>query len=482
MIRTFHILLLAGCLCLTACQSDLHFVPDSFRSATAEITGDETGVSMVFPSDAGVATLSFETNRAWTAVFVNDRAREWCSLPAESGKKGSSTLTVNVLANDGYDERSASILLRCEDVQRTVVVTQKQRDALLLSPGRVELPQAGGGFTIEVRSNIDYSVTIPSAYSWLHAVGTKGLVATTRTFQVDANPDVEPRQGFVTVTSSLGEEVVAVYQTGEEPALVISETAVDMPGDGGSFDVQVTSNLDVEIASIPDPCDWVGEIQTKTLSTNTYCFSVAPNAGCGDREMELVFFNRPYGLSDTVHVRQGFQRILLSEASVDLPSREVDFTVLLDGIEVEEYQVTLSHRWLWMGDREPGDGFTRLRLHAQENDASVFREGLVLLERKGVQRVDTVSVKQCGRLPGFWFSTAVREVKAPMLDEHAKDAWILWGDGSFERYAADLVHSYAEPGRHTVWVEGRWIVPIQITEPEDGMKIDFSGLTEGDRR
>lgn len=473
------VILLAGSLCLTACQPDLHFLPESFQSSSAEMTGDETGVSVVFSANAGIATMTFASNQEWTASFLNERAKEWCSIPFESGQRGSYTLKISVAPNDSYDERAASIILACKDLKRTVVVTQKQRDALLLSPGRVEMPQAGGRFTIEVKANVDYQMTIPN-YSWLHGVDTKGLVTTTRTIAVDPNPDVEPRQGYVTVSSSLGSEEVVVYQAGEDPAIVLSTKEVEMPAEGGTFDVQLTSNLDVEIVALPDGCDWVEEIQTKTMSTHTYYYAVAPNDGRAVRAMSLVFRNSKFGQSDTVHVRQAYLPILLSDAKLELPGREVSFAVKVDGVQPEEYNVTLSHRWLWQDEREVGDGFTLIWLHAQDNPDGDLREGVITLERKGVSRVDSVKVTQYGQMPGFSFSTALREVQAPVLDVKAEDAWILWGDGSFERYAPGLIHRYAQAGWHDIWVEGRSLAPFQLPSLEDGMKIDFSGLYVGE--
>jgi hypothetical protein len=473
-----NLLFITICFALAACRPDLHFMPDSFYSATAEIWGDQTEVSLVFPADAGSASVTFESNKDWTLSFVNDRAKDWCSVPFEGGHDGTYTMRVSVTPNGDYDERSATIVLSCGELLRTIVVTQKQKDALLLSPGRVELSPEGGTFTIEVKANIDYSVTLPETVSWIHTVSTKGLVATTRTFRVDANENIGPRQGSIMVSSSLGKEEVTVYQAGEEPVLVVSEHEVDMPASGGAFAVQVTSNLNVEIVSVPDPCDWVEEIQTKALSTNTYYYAVAPNPSAAERTMALVFRNQQLGLADTVLVRQAFDRILVSDTLAELPSREIRFAVLVDGDQPEEYQVTLSHRWLWMGERETGEDYSYLWLSAQANDGLEPRTGYVSLERKGVARIDSVTVIQSGRMPGFSFSTAQREVKAPELDAKATDVWILWGDGSFERYAADAIHRYAESGWHDIWVEGRSLAPLLIPAPADGMKIDFSGLKE----
>lgn len=290
---------------LTACQPDLHFLRDTLPFPDAEISENGGTVSLVFSSDAGSTTLSFQSNKRWTAFFLNDRAREWCSIPSESGERGTYKLCVSVTENQTYDERSATIILQCEDVRRVVVVTQKQLDALLLSPGRVEIAQEGGDFTIEVKTNVDFTLSVPSEVStWLHRVGTKGLESYSYTFQADANTDLQPRQAVLKVDSSLGNEVVTVYQPGEDPALVISAREVEVPTMGGSFEVQITSNLDVETEYLPASCDWVEEVKTKMFSTNTYYFLVEPNGTGEAREMSLVFRNAEYKLSDTLHVRQ----------------------------------------------------------------------------------------------------------------------------------------------------------------------------------
>jgi len=289
-------LILAGCLALTACQPDLRFEPDFCYSETAEITLGESDVSLVFPADSSTATLTFETSTDWTATFVDERAKDWCSIPFEEGHDGTYAMRVSVTSNEVPEERSTSIILTCKKVQRTIVVLQQRRNILRLEPDSVSIPCVGGRFRIAVTSNLDFSVRMGGDGSWLRLVGTKDLVTSEPLFEVDENPGKEAR------------------------------------------------------------------------------------------------------------------------------------------------------------------------------------EGLILFECIGAALTDTVVVTQSGQMPGFSFNTAQREAKAPVLDAAASDAWIYWGDGSVERYAAGLTHSYAEAGWHTIRVEGCSMAPLMIAEPEDGMKIDFSGL------
>jgi hypothetical protein len=63
----------------------------------------------------------------------------------------------------------------------------------------------------------------------------------------------------------------------------------------------------VQIQIQPASCDWVEEVKTKMISTHTYYFAAAPNGTGETREMDLVFQNEEYGLSEALHVRQQYQ-------------------------------------------------------------------------------------------------------------------------------------------------------------------------------
>ena len=370
----------------TACKPELYFQPDQFQSVDATITGNEEKVSLLFSSTAGSATLSFKTNKQWTASFVNDRAREWCSLSAESGTRGTFSLTVSAKGNQAYDDREAAIVLRCEDLKRTIVVTQKPLEALLLTPSRVELPQEGGRFDIEIKTNVGFTFSVPGeASQWMRRIQTKALIPYKLTIEVDPNTELKPRRASLIIKSELGNETVTVYQLGEDPALVLSERELEVPTAGSEFAVRITSNLDVEMEILPATCDWVEEMKTKTISTNTYSFMAALNETGETREMSLVFKNAEYKLSDTLHIRQAF-------------------------------------------------------------------------------------------LPGFSYTTNKMIVNGPSLNESSEGAKIFWGDGKFEPYSPGLTHKYAQPGKHTVQVEGSSLEPVKIPELEDGMVLDFSRI------
>ena len=190
-------------LLLTGCRPDIEFVEGSFRSGPADVTASGGNISMIFSSGAGSASVDLKASGKWSATFVNDRAGDWCSLSTSSGKRGTATITVSVTENKEYDDRSASINFVCGDVKRTIVVTQKKKDALLLTSTRQDVVKEGGRFTVEVKANVSFTYEIAeSAKSWIKSVGTKGLTTSTMTFDVAANDSFNKREGEITFTST----------------------------------------------------------------------------------------------------------------------------------------------------------------------------------------------------------------------------------------------------------------------------------------
>lgn len=268
-------------------------------------------LSINFTSDAGSASIDLDASKKWTATFVNDRAKDWCILSTESGKRGTATITVSVVENKEYDQRSASILFTCGDAQRTIVVTQKQKDALLLTSKRQDVGKDGGRITVEVKANVDFKYEIAeSAKSWLKPIGTKGLTSSFLLFEVSANEEVEKREGTITITSTLGSETVHVYQEGATPTLILTQNEYTVSDAGGEIGVEIQSNVHFEYEII-EGSDWISEIETKAMSTHTLWFQVIANDTYDERTGIIRIFDKTTDLSEDVTIIQKQKDALL---------------------------------------------------------------------------------------------------------------------------------------------------------------------------
>ena len=129
----------------------------------------------VLDATGGSLSVSFTSSDAWKASIINGRA-DWLRLSPESGNKGKGTLTIQVSPNEEYDERRATVQVKCGTAQVTLLVTQKQKDAFTASASKQEFGFEGGDLTIQVSTNIAFSSSVTAGAEWLVPVQTKGLL------------------------------------------------------------------------------------------------------------------------------------------------------------------------------------------------------------------------------------------------------------------------------------------------------------------
>ena len=441
---------------VAGCSPEIDFIESSFRPGSAEMSISGGNLSIVFPSAAGSASVDLKANGKWTAAFVNDRANSWCSISAMEGKRGTVTITVTVDANAGYDDRSASINFVCGEVQRTILVTQKQKNAVLLSSTRQDVKMQGGQFTIELRSNVPYTYTISrDAESWLTVVGTKGLSTSSVTFGVTANESPSKREGEIVFSSAAGTETVKVYQDGEEPTIVVSSSEVSLSCEPEAFSVDVRSNLDVSVEIQPS-CDWLQEVKTKTYSTNTYYFAAERNDGRYSRSAWIAFHNASWGVSDTVRVTQDIEKIVISPDSLQASGRGWTVSVETAGSNPDLYRFTFADRWLSLAGHEKLSEGLRFLVDVQglKEDAPA-RDSYFLVYYRDMEYPDTIRVHQFEWFPAFSYSTTAKTVSLPEIEGDDQLGFIRWGDDVLEPWQEGLTHTYAEDGQHIVTVEVR---------------------------
>ncbi len=571
--KTFIWLLAAICI-IAGCRPEFDFLEGSYPGGNPELNYSGGNIYMAFTSSAGSASVSLEASKKWKASFVNDRAKDWCSLSLDNGKRGTATIQVSVKENTEYDERSASIIFECDDIQRTIVVTQKQKDALLVSGSRFDIEKEGGRIDIEVKANVifDYSISDESK-SWMKAIETKGLSLSSFAFSVSSNESFSKREGEILFTSQLGTERVKVYQDSDHPTIVLSsdsyslnaepgEFTVDVrsninvtfkiPADcgwiheietkamstysfnfsveenetfatrsatlvfrseewgveekvtvtqkaatptiiigtgeyqvgpeGGSLDVMLKSNMDLQIGVGPEGCDWIVPVETKSLTERTHSFSVSKNHGRSARSGWISFFNNQENSADTVYVSQSFQHILVSNETLHASSRGWSVSFETVGSTPSDYLIEPVSDWLSLKSEEQLSDRSRFTVDVQESDGITDRTGHVLVYYSGYDVPDTVYVHQYQRLPSFSFTTPDRKVKLPVVDGMDQIGFVFWGDGTTEQYRDGVSHEYNSSGWHTIMVEIHNKKKVSFTGLSDGMTISFRGLRENKRQ
>lgn len=286
-------------------------------------------VTTAFPSIAdagGTLEVTISSNVDWTLSIPE--AASWLSANPASGAAGEEiTITFTASANEAYDKRSATVTVSGENKKGSdseeFTVSQKQKDALILSDDEIEVGYEGETINIVLQANSDISYAIAEdAKSWIvpvqpNAAPTKALVESTVSFNVLANTLYEAREGVITFTNAAGDETVTVKQAAlpqPDPELAITPAAIaDVAVEGAEMKLALTSNMPW-VVSIPDGVNWL---------------SVSPTQGAAGENVEVTVTIQANAANDGRSTNLTF-----TCTNADNKSKEVTITVAQKGLNI----------------------------------------------------------------------------------------------------------------------------------------------------
>lgn len=363
-------------------------------SSESYIELDEDSMNPMMDANGGYLTLTFTASDLWSAsISATSQEIDWLTLSSTQGEAGVVTLQVSVQSNDTYDERNAVILLVCGNDKKTIVVTQKQKNALLISSNEVDMDATGGVFNVELQSNVNVSYEIDEqAQGWLTAVtsAARGLTSSTFDFQVSENQDMNSRQAVITFRGNDLMEQVIVTQAGSKPAILLSQKEYTVPSNGGSIQVELKSNTPYRVM-MPD-VPWITEESARSFSTYTHYFTVAANETYDARTADILFVNEADGMQEKITVTQEQKDVIL----VDHDEYTVDAKGDMIYIEVQAnvaYSIALSDEWIQqIATRGWGNELLCFSISANESGNS--RCGYITLQSGNI--IKNITVNQLG--------------------------------------------------------------------------------------
>lgn len=387
------------------CSEDKEENPPAPESPSITVESEED--IPVFDTAGGTLALTFTTTSDWTAS-VDGAASGWLSVSPASGEAGTHTLSLVTTANDSYDERNASVTITSGSVKKTITVTQKQKDALLLTSNKVELEAEGGDFSIDLQANVEVTYEIESgAQTWLTPVArSRGLTSSVLAFHAEANEEAEARQAVIKLAGGNGlTEEVTVYQMGTGPTLLLSQSEYIVSSAGETIQVELRSNTAYEI-EMPG-VDWLRENSSRSLSTYTHYFIVDPNETYDARSAVIRFIDRENGIEQTVTVTQ-MQRDAIVVAQnvyqIGVEGGALNFAVQAN----VDFTVSTNADWITQVEAR---GLTERMLcfEVTPNEGEEMREAVITLESGSVKQ--TIKVQQFGKMEEPFIDLSLQEYK-----------------------------------------------------------------------
>lgn len=267
--------------------------------------------SIELSADGGSSTINFTANRDWTSSCSDS----WVSISPASGSAADGPVAIRVScnANTTYEDRTATVTIRMEDLSQTISIRQPANLGVVLSTNKYELTSDARTIEVEVKANIQYKVEISA--SWIKQTGTKALTSNTLKFSVEENKTYDNREGKITIKSQqsgVADQVISVVQA-QKDAMEVEKTSYEMPYGGGEIELKVQAN--VSFGVFPK-VDWIHHVQTKALSNSTVVLKVDENPTYVSREGKVEIAQQNGSLKYTITVRQA-GRIAVTSVSLN---------------------------------------------------------------------------------------------------------------------------------------------------------------------
>lgn len=397
--NTWH--LLVCLMLLVACSDDKVEDETTITLPPETETLFEKGVN--FTTSAGTQSLEFTATENWNITAATTRNGEkWYQVYPTSGGPGKAEISISVEDNDSYDERSVAITINAGKTKKTLMVAQKQKNALLISSERREVKQEGGTIDVEVEANVEYKAVIADdCQSWIKPAAsttTRGLKASTISFKIEMNGEREKREGEIYITDGTLTETVKVYQYGGD-VILLNENEYPVGDRGETIKVELRSNCEYGI-TMPD-VSWIKEaIMSRGMSSHTIYYTISPNDANESRRAKIIFYNKDNtAIADTLTVIQAQKdAVVIDNKNIELktPNDTIMGIDVNANVDVEIHPADTC-RWITESTAARGLQLRKIYLKAAKNDGFAPRRGRVLIKSKNGQECDTLKIWQAGK-------------------------------------------------------------------------------------
>lgn len=397
--NTWH--LLACLMLLVACSDDKVEDETTITLPPKTETLFEKGVN--FTTSAGTQSLEFTATENWNITAATTRNGEkWYQVYPTSGGPGKAEISISVEDNDSYDERSVAITINAGKTKKTLMVAQKQKNALLISSERREVKQEGGTIDVEVEANVEYKAVIADdCQSWIKPAAsttTRGLKASTISFKIEMNGEREKREGEIYITDGTLTETVKVYQYGGD-VILLNENEYPVGDRGETIKVELRSNCEYGI-TMPD-VSWIKEAtMSRGMSSHTIYYTISPNDANESRRAKIIFYNKDNtAIADTLTVIQAQKdAVVIDNKNIELktPNDTIMGIDVNANVDVEIHPADTC-QWITESTAARGLQLRKIYLKAAKNDGFALRRGRVLIKSKNGQECDTLKIWQAGK-------------------------------------------------------------------------------------
>ena len=397
--RLFYLLMMLSCTLWSCSKSDGSIDdpddPDNPDTPT-NVTLDISVSDLVFEAEGGEKEFTIYCNSDWT--ITNES--EWCKTTVNQGN-GNSKIIVTVGVYSEMEDRNTNLTIKAGNITKVLTVTQKDGDAIILSKDKFDIPEEGGNVTVEVKSNIQYEVSIPSQFqNWIkHEPETKAITVKNFTFTILENKEYEKREGYIVFNGNSLKDTVHIYQTADPRTLILSKDTYNISSAKESIEVELKSNVDYSISIPSSASHWIKLLETKAIRTDKIYFEIEENTTYDNRSAQVFIKDKNSSLCDTLYINQLQQNALILS--------QKQYEVLAGGerisIEVQsniDYEIIIPktvQEWIEQMPQSKALTKSMINLEIKPNTTYDVRSAQIFIKDKNSTLSDTVQVIQAAK-------------------------------------------------------------------------------------
>lgn len=262
---------------------------------------------LTFSADGGVEQFNITSDVSYSIVSSNT---SWLTTSPTYSSNGTRTITVSATRNNEYSERTGAIYIRVNgNNAATVNVTQaaaslpSNQQITEVNKSSDTFTSTGGSLSLSFNTNGAWTITKPSAASWLTLSSTSGTGDARITVWASDNPSVSSRTATLTIKPVNGKAVETSFTQSGRYLTLSSTSDVVMFAKGGTANpIYVTTDGSWSVTS--SSTSWLTVSKSATSFTITAKENSTGSARSGIVTVELTGLTDANRYFKTINVTQ----------------------------------------------------------------------------------------------------------------------------------------------------------------------------------
>lgn len=348
------------------------------KAAESYITPATT--SLTFQGGGGSQTINVSSNVEWKPTS----SATWAKAEASTDGK---TLTVSVEENSSDASRSANISLSSTNGVSTSINITQEPAGVSGSTETLEFEKEGGSKSLSITADAVWEAK--TSDSWITVSPSSGDAGSHNlTITALENNSTSVRNGYVYINVGVSSKLqIPIRQKGLY--LEVQPTSLSFAADKESKQLEIKSNTDWSITSIPD---WLTANETSGKNSQVITLTSQNNTSASSRSGRLKIEKAGLTLSATVDIQQDGLNLSVDQSALQFEDKASSQTVVINTIS--SWTASSSEGWITLSQTS-GTGKTNLSISVEENKGEGSRTGYVKIIAGELNK--TITITQQGK-------------------------------------------------------------------------------------